>query len=189
MSTLAIRKALPANQVNANVATAQIFSLQQNSLLACTIAIPGKLVLEQKKFRVRASGNLFTGASLTALPTIYYAASLPSSPLVAANWTNPLCTGTAQTVANTWSPWQIEADNLIYESGGGTMQGTFSQLLNNIWTAPAALTNRPTGINGTNAVVGSTAIQDPVLYLAVAMTFGTANAANLANLNEFVLEF
>lgn len=185
-SSATIRKALPANPVNANTTSAQVFPLISNTAAPATVAVPGKLVVEARKFRVRASGNLFTGGTLTALATLLMAKTIPGTPLTAGNWT-VLGAGTARSVANTWSPWYIESD-LIFESNGGTMQGTFSQLINNLWDAPAAISNRLTGLNGTNAIVGTTAIAEPVFYLAVALTFGTGNAANLGNLSEFVLE-
>jgi len=185
-SSATIRKALPANPVNANVTSAQVFALTSNTAAPATVAVPGKLVLEARKFRVRASGNLFTGGTLTALATLLMAKTIPGTPFTSGNWT-VLGAGTARSVANTWSPWWIETD-LAFESSGGTMGGVFSQMVNNLYDAPAAISNRLTGLNGTNAVVGTTAIADPVFYLAVAITFGTGNAANLANLSEFVLE-
>jgi len=186
MSTAVIRKALPANQLNANTTNAQVFSLVSNSAAPATVAVPGKLVLEQKKFRVRASGNLQTAGNYTAKATLLMAKTIPATPLTAGNWT-VLGAGTARTVNTAWSNWWIEAD-LQFESGGGTMQGVFNQLLINTYDAPAAISNLLTGLNGTNAVVGSTAIADPVFYLACAITFNTGSASNIANLGEFVLE-
>lgn len=184
-SSNSIRVAKPANQANAVSTSAQVFSLASNSLAPVTVAAPGKLVLEQRTFRVRATGNLFTAGTLTAQATLLMAATIPATPLTAGNWTT-LGSGTARSVANTWSPWRIEADIEI-ESGGGTMQGTFSQLINNLFDAWAAISNRLTGINGTNQTVNSVLPQEPLIYFAVAITFGTATAGNLANLQELVL--
>jgi hypothetical protein len=191
MSSSTIRRALPANQVNANVSTAQVFSLISNPLAPVTVAAPGKLAIEQKRFTVRASGNLLTGTTSTAKATLLMAAAIPATPLTAANWT-VVGAGTARSVASVWSPWLIESE-LQFESTGGTMQGTFRQLLNNLFDASAAISNVLTGINGTNQVQtqGGSPIaqQDPVIYFAVAITLGTANAGNLANLSELALDF
>lgn len=192
MSSTAIRRAAPASPVSANVATAQVFALASNPLLPVTVASPGKLALEAKRFTLRAEGNaVVSTAAYTVKASLLGALLVPAIPLTAANWTL-LGAGTARAVAAPGSvPWWIEA-NLIFDSVGGAMQGTFTQMVNNLLDASAALANQLTGINGTNlpVVQGSNTIlpADPVAYFAVAITFGTAGA-NSANLSNFEVAF
>jgi hypothetical protein len=193
MSSLAIRRAAPSNNVSAAVTTAQLFTLASNALAPVTIAAPGKLVLEGKRFTVRAEGNAVTAAdTYTVKATLFAATAIPATPLTPGNWTL-LGTGTARAVATAGSvPWWIEA-NLIIDSVGGRMQGTFQQLANNLFDGAAAITNQVTGINGTNVPVtqAGTVVQpaDPIVYFAVGLTFGTGSAANIGTLANFELAF
>lgn len=190
MSSSAIKRAAPASSAVANVATAQVFALASNPALPATVAVPGKLALEAKRFMVRAEGNAGVGAgTITVNITLLGATSIPANPLVAANWTT-IGAGTAVAVATVTSvPWWIQAD-LIYDSVGGLLQGTYTEFANNALKTVAAITNQLTGLNGTNLPVvqpGPVTVQpaDPLAYFAVAVTYGTANAANAANLANF----
>lgn len=193
MSSIAIQHAAPAAQLTGTVATAQVWPLASNNQLACTLPIPGKLRLEGKRFSIRAEGNCqVAGATTTINATLLGALTLPTAPLVAANWTT-LKAGTAATIAAAggWAPWWIQAD-LIFDSQSGLLQGTFSQVANNAITAAAAITAL-TGLNGSNLPVvqaGPITVQpsDPVAWLAMAFTFGTAGA-NIGNLMNFELGF
>lgn len=192
MSSIAIRRAAPAAPVSASVATAQVFPLASNTLLPLTVAAPGKLVMEAKRFAVRAEGNAVTAvAAYTVKASLLGALTIPGTPFTAANWTL-LGSGTARAVAAAGSvPWWIEA-KLIFDSVGGAMQGTFNQMVNNLYDAEAALANPLAGINGTNLTVtqgGSPVLPaDPVAYFAVALTFGTAGA-NTGNVSNFEIGF
>ncbi len=185
MSSSAIRRAAPAASVIASVATAQVFALASNPVLACTLAVPGKLALEAKRFTVRAEGNLQTVGAFTAKATLLAALLPPTTPLTAANWTT-LGAGTARAVGTAFAPWWIQA-NLIFDSYSGALQGVFNQMVNNLYDADAVLTAQLTGLNGSNITITQgatpTTPADPVCYLAVALTFGTAglNVGNLAN--------
>lgn len=188
MSSAAIRTAPPANPANAVVATAQVFSLASNSALACSVGASGKRAVEGKRFRVRAEGNLYTTVgTTTAKPQLLaFAGSLPpASPLVIGSWTQ-LSAGGAQASPTTGCPWWVEAD-LIMDSYSGLLSGVITQLVNNTYVAPAAIT-AVTGLNGTNSPVGSIQPSDPVITFAVAMTFSAA-AANVANLMNFEVSF
>jgi len=191
MSSIATRRAAPANPANAQVATAQVFSLVSNNTLACVVGARGKGALDGRAFRVRAEGNLLTAVgTTTAKPQLLVAATLPSSPLVIGNWT-AIAAGAGVASPTTGCPWWAEA-TLIYDSISGLMHGTYAQLVNNTYAAPAAITGVLTGINGTNAPVtqGGSPVQpqDPVCYFAVALTFGAAGL-NVANLVNFELAF
>lgn len=187
MSSLAIKRAQPANPVNANVTSAQVFNLISNNAVPATVAAPGKLVLEQKRFTVRAEGNVITGTTTNVTATLAAGLVIPGTPLTLGNWTT-LGASTARAVNTASAPWWIEA-NLIFDSTSGKLQGVFSDMINNLYDAFAALSNVVTGINGTNATVGSTAPADPVLYFAIALTFSAANAGNIGNLGNFELGF
>ena len=192
MSSSAIRRAAPASPVSAAVATAQVFPLASNINLPCTVAAPGKMILEGKRFTVRAEGNaVVSTAAYTIKAALLGALVIPATPLTAANWTT-LGSGTARAVAAPGSvPWWIEA-LCIYDSVGGALQGIFNQMANNLYDSLAPLTGTLAGINGTNQTVsqaGSPVLpSDPVAYFAVAFTFGTAGA-NSANISNFELAF
>lgn len=191
MSSIAIRRAAPANPVTANSNAAQVFSLLSNGLLPVTIGAPGKLVLEAKRFTVRAEGNAQLAGAYTTKASLLAALVTPATPLTAANWTL-LGSGTARAIgAAGWTPWWIEA-NLIFDSASGNLQGTFNQMVNNLFDVSAALANQVTGINGTNVNItqGANVVPptDPALVFAVALTFGTAGL-NVGNLMNFEVGF
>ena len=194
MSSLAIKRAQPANPVIANTTNAQVFALSSNAAVPCTIPVPGKLILEGKRFTIRAEGNLYTAGNYTAKASLFSALTIPATPLTIGNWTCLMGAGTARAVNNAWSSWYIQAD-LQFDSLSGTLQGTFQQLINDLYDGAAALGNGGaalTGINGTNANVtqGGTVVPpaDPVFYVGVALTFGTGGL-NIGNLYNFELGF
>jgi hypothetical protein len=189
MSSIAIRRAAPANTVSASSNAAQVFTLASNSLLPVSIGAPGKSAIDGRRFTVRAEGRATTAVdAYTVKASLLAGLVVPATPLTAANWTL-LGAGTARAVATAGIvPWWIEA-NLIFDSAGGSLQGTFNQMANNLFDAAAALANQVTGINGTNVAVGATAPADPCIVFAVALTFGTANAGNIGVLNNFDIGF
>jgi hypothetical protein len=194
MSSIAINRSGPPAVLPGLLTTAQIFALASNSLLPATVSAPGKLAIEAKKFRVRAEGNAVVSVNTTTVkPTLYAGLVVPASPLVAASWTI-IAAGAAVAIATVTlsAPWLIEAD-LIFESFGGFMQGTWDQLVNNAWTAAAAIGNQISGINGTNQNVTQNAVvippADPVVQFAVGLTFSVGNAGNSGNLSNFELSF
>jgi hypothetical protein len=188
MSSAAIRRAPPANPLTAT----GVFALTSSPLLACTLSAPGKLVLEAKKFRVRAEGNVLTAVGTTTVkPQILAALVIPGSPLVIGSWT-ALSAGAAVACPVAGSPWFAEAD-LIFDSVSGLMHGTTDQLVNNTFAALAAITGIITGINSTNLPVvqaGPVTVQpsDPVVQFAIGITYGAAGA-NSCNLSNFEISF
>jgi len=190
MSSLAIKRAQPATAVVANTGNAQVFALASNTAVPVTIPVPGKLILEGKRFMVRAEGNLYTAGNYTAKASLIAGLTIPGTPFTIGDWTL-LGAGTARAVNNTWSSWNIQAD-LQFDSLSGYLQGIFQQLINNLYDGSAAIANQLSGINGTNANVtqGATVVApaDPVFYVGVALTFGTAGL-NIGNLYNFELGF
>lgn len=188
MSSAAIRRAAPANPMTA---TAGVFSLTSNNLLACTCPASGKQSLEGKRFRVRAEGNVIMAVGTTTLkPQLLAGTVVPASPLTIGSWT-ALAAGTAQACPTTGCPWWVEAD-VICDSTSGLLHGTFAQLVNNVYVPLAAITGIVTGINGTNQSVlqGATNVPpaDPILWFAVGITFSAAGA-NTCNLMNFEVAF
>jgi hypothetical protein len=188
MSSSAIRRAPPANPLTAT----GVFPLTSNPLLACSLSAPGKLVLEGKKFRVRAEGNVLTAVGTTTVkPQLLVGLVIPASPLVIGSWT-ALAAGAAVAVPTTGCPWFTEAD-LIFDSVSGLMHGTSDQLVNNTFAALAAITGVLTGINSTNLPVvqaGPVTVQpaDPVMQFAIGITYSAAGA-NSCNLTNFEIAF
>ena len=193
MSSSAIKRAAPASPLNAALATAQVWALASNPIQACVLGVPGKLALESKRFTVRAEGNMQVAAGATTGKLSLLAALLPpAAPLVAANWTL-IGSGTARAVASLACPFFIEA-NLIFDSISGLVQGSFQQLVANLFDGSAPVANVLSGVNGTNVPqvqTGPVTVQptDPVFYLAAALTFSAAAAGNVGNLVNFELAF
>jgi hypothetical protein len=174
MIELPSRAAAP---VNASITTPQIFPDQVNSSVPVFIAVPGSGRLEQKRFRLIATGCATTLAATTTFAVSIYS----GNSLVPAN--NTLIAALAATVINTTTaPWWIEL-GLVFDSVSGKLQGSSSGMINNAIIAAAAITPL-TGLNGTTAPAGT----EPVFNLCVGVTFGVnANAGNVARLGEFVI--
>jgi hypothetical protein len=193
MPAATIQQAPPAANLVAPVTTAQLFALLANPTLACTIGAPGKLTLEGRKFKVRASGKATTtGATTTGAPSLYAANVVPASnPLAAASW-KLLGTAVAKVINAATSPWWIEAD-LIFDSISGVLGGSFTDFENMVIDGAVPVANGLTGLNGTNlnVVQGGNTIgpQDPVCVFAAGFTFGVSGAGNTAYLTSLTLDF
>jgi hypothetical protein len=188
MSTSAIQRAQPAANLLAAVTTAQIFALLASGVsigaaappaTACVLYVPGSKRLEQKRWVPRASGIVTTAGAFTAQVSLYGAVVPPTgaASLIAANWTL-LGAGAAQAVGTTTAAWLIEAE-MLFDSVSGKLQGTFNTNVNNTPVASAAIANQLTGINGAT---------EPVLALAVGITFSSGNAGNIGVMADFALD-
>lgn len=194
MSSIAIRRTPPSAAVIANTGNAQVFAQLANPALPTSLAVPGKLAIEGKRFLVRAEGNAYVAGAYTCLVSLYAALVVPAVPFTGANWTL-LGAGTARAIATTtYAPWWFQAD-LQFDSQSGILHGTFADEVNNLFDGAAVLANKLPGINGTNVpmnqgAAGVTIVQptDPAFYLAVGLTFGTAGL-NIGNLTNFELGF
>lgn len=171
-------QARPAAPVNAAVTTVQMFPDQYVSANPVVIPVPGSGRLEQKRFKIRASGTATTaGATTTFGVTLYAGQSLtPGS--------NTVLGSLAGVVINTTTAtWFLEAI-LIFDSISGKLTGTTSGLINNTIGAAAAITPL-LGLNGAAGPLGT----EPVVNLCVGCTFGVAaSASNIGRLSEFILE-
>jgi hypothetical protein len=176
MSTAAIQQAKPAANITAALATAQIFADLSTPTLAAILNVPGSMRLEAQPFTVSASGSATSvGAATTVTPSLYAALVNPAAPLVPANWIL-LGAGAAQVLNLTSGAWSIEA-NLMFESLGGKLGGTFKTQQGNVPVANAALANILAGLNGQN---------EPVFVLAAGLTFSVAGL-NIGRLFDFSL--
>jgi hypothetical protein len=174
-----VNKAVPAAAISAAVATAQIFpALNSSPAAACVLNILGTNRLEQKVFKVRASGIATTAGAFTVLPTLFAALVTPAASLVPANWT-AIGVGTASAIGTTTAGWEIEMEAL-FDSISGKLSGTFKSCVNNIPVASAALAAQLAGI------VGSA---EPALVVAVGLTFSAANVGNIGKLADFFLDY
>jgi hypothetical protein len=177
MSSSQITAAVPAANLAAALATAQIFAALQSGTIPAPalLSVPGgPYRMEAKRFRVRMSGAV-TGAAagVTANPFIAVGSSLtPGSNVVIAQ------PGTAGAIGAASCPYWLEAD-LIFDSLSGKLQGYFNGMVNNVAITNAALATVVTGLTSKN---------DPVFQLVCGVTFSTASTANVASLSEFVLE-
>jgi hypothetical protein len=182
MSSAAIQRSLAAGPISAAVATAQIFPVLNASpisqpLVPCILNCSGSLRLEQKRFKVRASGDLTTAGAFTAFPSLFGALVQPANPFTPASW-SLLAAGTAAAVGTTSCGWLIEAE-LLFDSLSGKLQGEFETNVNNIFVAKAAISNPLTAVIGAN---------EPVMVFAVGLTFSTGSAANSGRLADFCLD-
>jgi hypothetical protein len=118
MSTGAIQRAPAAANVNAAIATAQIFpaSAPLGSIgaaaaaaIAAMLVCPGSGRLEQKPFTIRASGNATTAGAFTVAITLYAAIAQPAATLTPGSWT-AIATTAAVAIGTTSAPWLLECE-------------------------------------------------------------------------------
>jgi hypothetical protein len=171
-------QARPAAPVSAAVITVQIFPDQYVSANPVVIPVPGSGRLEQKRFKIRASGIATTaGATTTFGVTLYAGQSLTAASNTA------LGSLTGVVINTTTAAWFLEGI-LIFDSVSGHLNGTLSGLINNTIAAAAAITPL-SGLNGSSGPLGT----EPVVNLCVGCTFGVnASASNVGRMSEFILE-
>lgn len=130
------------------------------------VAIPPNTTLEQTPFELNASGYITTGASMTVTAKLYQGTTTSGTLLKSS--------GAVTQNSATASFW-IHA-KLIYNSVGGTLEGTVDFYINRGIVASTTLTNFPTGISNTN---------DPVAQFIISFQFSAANANNVVNVQKF----
>lgn len=168
-------QSLPTTPVQVNntaITTAQIFPTVTGGSLALVLPIPGSSRLESDPIEVVASGWATVGGTTPNLNvTLYSGTSLtPGSDTILG------ALGSAQTVTTSASyDWIIRAI-LFGSTKTGKIQGSFTVEIDNTFTAWASFSNQLTS---------QSFITEPSLSLVVGITFGVANAANVAQLNRF----
>ena len=144
-----------------------------SSTQALVLSVPANGPLEQRPFEVQASGYVSTGASLTVTIKLYNGTSttVGSDTLLGSSGAITAFSGKA--------PWYLKA-SLIYDSVSGTMNGTIKFVVHNVAVAETAISTIVTGINNVNI---------PVLNFVLSVIFGTANASNAINVQDFCVSF
>lgn len=169
---------LPALQVvTATTETVILNPALSSSTQALVLNIPPGSLLEQRPFDVVASGYVSTGTSSTVTIKLYSGTSttVGSDKL--------LGTTGAITAFSGMCPWYQKA-TLVYDSVSGKLGGTVKAVVNNVLVAEVAISNVITGINNAGA-----SAQLPVMSFVLSITFGTANAANTINVQDFCVNF
>lgn len=148
--------------------------------IALAVPIPAQGVnkapiagLEQRTFILRGSGYLSVVGAITTLLRVYF------NPTAAAGTGG---TSLGNSGAITWAataaaPFWFEF-KLVFDSVSGKLGGTSTWLIDNQLVATAAISNVGSGLLLTN---------NPVITFVPAVTFGTANAGNKINLQEFAI--
>lgn len=164
---------LPALQTVTTSSETAILNPALNSSTALLVLnIPPGGQLEQRKFKLLASGYVTAGTTGNVTIKPY--------PVAAPVLGTTTALGSTGAVSVTGScPWSIEL-NMVYDSVSGKMQGTFRSFLNNTLVAEVAIatTSIPAGISNTAL---------PVASFTLSVTFGTANAGNKINVQEFAI--
>ena len=179
-----------ATQVSGTGTTSKIFPIAGSNSLACFLAAPGTGRLEGgETFFVRAAGEVYTAGSYTVAVSLYavnattWANGTMASQLTPASWTLLYTAGTPVSVANTTALWRLDAQ-LQGGSLSGVMNGSMGTEINGTVAAPVTLT---TALSLATTTPGGMQVEPPIVF-AVGLTFGTSNAANVAQLNYFILE-
>lgn len=162
----------PLQVNNTAITTAQIFPTATGGTAALVLLISGSGRFESEYIEIVACGwATVGGVSPTLNVTLYSGTSLtPGSDTIL----GALGAGQSVTTGSSYD-WMIRA-RLFGSVKTGNVQGDFQININNTLSAVAALSNQLTGQNP-NA--------EPFLNLVVGITFGVANAANVAQLSRF----
>jgi len=166
---------LPAKQIVSSGTETVILNPALNSATqALVLSIPPNAQLEQQPFKVVACGYLSTGASSTVTIKLYSGTSttVGSDTLLGSSGAISAFSGKC--------PWYLVA-NLIFDSVSGKMQGSIRFMVNNSLVAETAISNVVTGITNFPTTPGGA----PVVNFVLSVTFGTANAANTINVDDF----
>lgn len=162
---------LPALQ-NVTVNTETVILNPANIAAPLLLQIPPNTQLEQRPFEVIASGYLITAASYTVTINVRNGTSTTAA-------SNAAMTGSGGVASvNGKFPWYLRL-RLIYDSVSGKLIGTVSGNVAGNIISEANITTQ-TGISNTG---------NPVISLVLTVTFGTANAGNSINVQEFAVNF
>jgi hypothetical protein len=164
-------------------------SLGGGGVVPLSLGNPGYFAGTGEKLRVRAQGQMTTGASGTLTLKLY---EVPASVIAAAglssngvsllsnttftSW-NLLATSTARAINSTTAAWEIVAELQLAQVGTAySLMGTFKDTINDLFDAEAAIT-AATGLVG-----------EADVNFVIVSTFSASNAANVNTMTEFVLE-
>lgn len=163
-------------------------SLGGGGVIPLALGNPGRFAGTGKKLGVRAAGQCITGASANLTLKLY---EVPLSVIVAAGFSsnnvsllsattftgwNLLATSTARAINTSTGSWNFSADLQLTAVGTTfTLQGTFSDDINNLYDTAAAIT-------AATALVG-----EADLNFVIVSTLSAANAANVNTMSSFEL--
>jgi hypothetical protein len=153
-----------------NPAQANNVSPPQNSALI--ISVPPDVALSGIPFELWLSGKVKTGTTSNVTAKIYGGNALTGVP--ATDSASQVATSGAVSVASTTEPFWLKI-NAVFDLVSGKMRGNFSGQVGNTPVAQTTLTNSPTGISDS----------DPVVSFYPTITFGTANAGNSVEVDNF----
>jgi hypothetical protein len=164
---------LPAKQT-VTVNTETVINNPALSAQPLLVSIPASALLEQNIFEIHASGYIKCNASSTLTLKLYSgsSATVGSDTLLKSSG--------AVSAFQATVPFYIIAQ-LVYDSVSGKLGGTVKFMVNNTLVAEAALANVPTGITS------SPTLGAAVISFLLSVTFGTADAGNLINIQEFAI--
>ncbi len=166
---------LPALQIISTSATDTIIlnPALNSATQALVVNIPPGGPLEQRRFKVLASGYVSTGASSTCTVKLWSGTSTTTSS------DTVLASTGAMTAVSGKYPFSLEAD-LIYDSVSGKLDGVQNALANGgtIISNAALAGSPPLSLSINNA-------NNPVLSFVLSAAFGTSNGANKINVQEF----
>lgn len=171
----AIAGVLPALQtVTVSTETVILNPSLNSATQALVLNIPSGGPNEQRPFDILASGYISTGTSSTVTVKLYSGTSttVGSDTLLGSSG--------AITAFSGKCPWYLRA-TLVYDSVSGKLQGSIKFMVNNTLVAETAISNVPTGLNNNTG--------NPVASFVLSVTFGTANAANQINVQDFCTAF
>lgn len=159
-----------------------------SSSAAVVLPVPGSGRYEGRYFCVTASGWLTLGGSSPNAAVTFYSgtSTTPGSDAI-------MKTSGAQSLSTGASyPWMGTME-LEGDSQSGVIQGIAEFIIGNSLVARAALAGTfPTGLTFSNppnpTPSAANVASEPVFSICVGITFGVANAANVAQLTQFVLE-
>jgi hypothetical protein len=140
----------------------------------CFLAVPGTKRWEQRKFGVRAAGFVTVGADSQVAFSIYGGIDPnPNNNILLAT-----TGGIAVTQASGGVPWYVELDG-IFDSIAGRLCGLQRGMIGMSPVAAAPIANQLTNLNSNT---------EPVFQMSMFVTFGVANAASYATLQDFGIE-
>lgn len=144
---------------------------------ALVLSVPPGGQLEQRQFTIQASGYLNNGASSTVTLKLYSGSSTTVGSDTLLN-----SSGAISAFGPAKAPWAMTGW-FIYDSVSGKLNGTVKWIVNNSLVAEAAVSNVVSGISNTNTS------GLPILNFVLSATFGTANAGNQINVQDFCVSF
>lgn len=179
-----------ATQVSGTGTTSKIFPQAGSATLASVILAPGTGRLEGgETFQIHAAGEAYTAGAYTLAVSLYavnattWANGTMASQLTPGSWTLLYTAGTPVSISTTTACWRLDA---VLNGGSltGSITGSMGTEINGTLAAPVTFTN-PLTLASTTP--GGMQVEPPAVF-CVGVTFGTSNAANVAQLNYFTLE-